>query len=137
MTDLTKIRAALDDMDKGTPGEWQHRKPPVGRDSYDSGFVEAPGKHPQGYGLQILGDDEEGYPTKLADIKAIVSALNNRAEFRRMVDRVEELETALEGILWALRNSKDDEQALMRISATTREAFRDTRETEKENSDGN
>lgn len=90
--DLIKAaRTLVEIAGKGTEGDWVHRKPPEGssQEAYDSGFVEAPGKHKQGYGIQILGDDEEGYPTKKEDIAAIVALHNSLHLITQLADALE------------------------------------------------
>ena len=82
---IAEARALIELLESGTPAPWVHRKPPSDsmRAAYDSGFVEAPLQHPNGYGIQILGDDEEGYPLKKQDIALIIAARNDAPRILR------------------------------------------------------
>ena len=72
MIDLIQLRALAE---KATPGAWTHRQ----LDPDDSGFVQAPRSDPQHpYDIEILGDDENLYPTKAAD-GAFIAAANPQA----------------------------------------------------------
>ena len=61
-------------MTQHTPTPWRVRR----RSPDDAGFVEADKIDPKmAYNIEILGDDEMGYPTKAADVDFIVLACNS------------------------------------------------------------
>ncbi len=77
-----ELKAIKERLEKITQGQWIVRS--MGHDC----FVEAP-EPPErkfGYAIEILGDDDNGYPTKRADCEFISHAPNDIA---KLIDALE------------------------------------------------
>ena len=100
-------------MTQHTPGPWRVRR----RTPDDTGFVEADKIDPKmPYNIEILGDDETGYPTKAADVDFIVLACNSHDA---LLEALTKIAYAPEGAY-----SRDKEQYLKNVIAWCQETAR-------------
>ncbi len=65
------VRHLLDLFNKTTKGPWHLRTFPDGKDF----FIEAPEPEERGFGydIEIMGEDDNGYPTRKADAEFIIA----------------------------------------------------------------
>jgi len=67
-----------------TPGDWRIRSHPV---THEASHIEANRIDPShAYDIEVLGEDEELYPTRQADMELIVWLKNNAENFFDLID---------------------------------------------------
>lgn len=77
-----------------TPGEWKERHHPSGEDAFVE--VEVPGR---AYGIEVLGDDKQDYPTWREDVAFVAAA---PSDMRRLLQEIRRLKATVGLLLLTL-----------------------------------